>query len=96
MARARFIDGMPVKIRVMRDLIIITPQLTRELFGCIKGMSVTRINKQKVNAWLKKFQARWIILGISRLLSEAEPRAGPEWLNNKKAGNIFRRLILID
>lgn len=55
MARAGFIDGMPVKIRVMRDCIIITPQHTRELFGCIEGMSVTRINKQKVKAWLKTF-----------------------------------------
>ncbi len=55
MARVGFVDGMPVKIRVMRDLIIITPQLTHELFSCIKGMSVTSINKQKVDAWLKKF-----------------------------------------
>ncbi|EBU3153513.1 SymE family type I addiction module toxin [Salmonella enterica] len=55
MSRAGFIDGMPVKIRVMRDCIIITPQHTRELFGCIEGMSVTRINRQKVKAWLKTF-----------------------------------------
>ncbi|EEP1076147.1 type I toxin-antitoxin system SymE family toxin, partial [Salmonella enterica] len=53
MARAGFIDGMPVKIRVMRDCIIITPQHTRELFGCIEGMSVTYINQKKVKAWLK-------------------------------------------
>ncbi|EFC1642360.1 SymE family type I addiction module toxin [Escherichia coli] len=55
MARSGFIDGMPVKIRVMRDCIIITPQHTRELFGCIEGMSVTRINKKKVVQWLKTF-----------------------------------------
>lgn len=46
---------MPVKIRVMWDCIIITPQHTRELFGCIEGMSVTRINKKKVVQWLKTF-----------------------------------------
>lgn len=56
---------MDVKSRVYRrdarqdpgygDCIIITPQHTRELFGCIEGMSVTRINKQKVKAWLKTF-----------------------------------------
>ncbi|HCC0887943.1 TPA: toxin-module SymE [Salmonella enterica] len=39
----------------MRDCIIITPQHTRELFGCIEGMSVTRINRQKARQWLKTF-----------------------------------------
>ncbi len=39
----------------MCGCIIITPQHTRELFGCIEGMSVTRINKQKVKTWLKTF-----------------------------------------
>ncbi|SQJ46378.1 Endoribonuclease symE [Salmonella enterica] len=46
---------MPVKIRVMRDCIVITPQHTRELFGCVEGMSVTRINKRNVEQWLKTF-----------------------------------------
>lgn len=55
MPQAGFIDGMPVKIRVMRDCIIITPRHIRELFGCIEGMSVTHINKQKVTQWLKTF-----------------------------------------
>ena len=32
MTQAGFIDHMPVKIRVMRDCIVITPQHTRELF----------------------------------------------------------------
>ncbi|MLP09199.1 hypothetical protein DQD89_24700 [Salmonella enterica subsp. enterica] len=41
MTRENFINEMPVKIRVMRDCIVITPQHTRELFGCIEGMSVT-------------------------------------------------------
>lgn len=31
--RAGFISGMPVKIRVMKDCIVITPQHTRELWG---------------------------------------------------------------
>ncbi|HGL4053061.1 TPA: toxin-module SymE [Citrobacter koseri] len=46
---------MPVKIRMMKDCIVITPQNTRELWGCIEGMSVAYINKQKVKAWLKTF-----------------------------------------
>ena len=55
MSQAGFINGMPVKIRVMKDCIVITPQNTRELWGCIEGMSVAYINKQKVKAWLKTF-----------------------------------------
>ncbi|WP_223284257.1 toxin-module SymE [Kosakonia sp. SMBL-WEM22] len=45
---------MSVKSRVMRDCITITPQHIREPFGCIKRRSITRTNKQKVKAWLKK------------------------------------------
>ena len=41
MTLAGFINGMPVKVRVMRDCIVITPQHTRELFGCIERMSVS-------------------------------------------------------
>ncbi|MGE6980462.1 SymE family type I addiction module toxin [Kluyvera intermedia] len=55
MAQAGFINGMPVKIRVMKDCIVITPQNTRELWGCLEGMSATYINQQKVKAWLKTF-----------------------------------------
>ncbi|ESE73983.1 hypothetical protein SEPB62_13601 [Salmonella enterica subsp. enterica serovar Paratyphi B str. SARA62] len=55
MPQAGFINGMPVKIRVMKDCIVITPQNTRELWGCIEGMSVTYINQRNVKAWLKNF-----------------------------------------
>ncbi|HAK2952876.1 TPA: type I toxin-antitoxin system SymE family toxin [Salmonella enterica] len=55
MTRENFINEMPVKIRVMRDCIVITPQHTRELFGCIEGMSVTYINQRNVKAWLENF-----------------------------------------
>ena len=55
MTQAGFINGMPVKVRVMRDCIVITPQHTRELFGCIEGMSVAYINQKKLKAWLKTF-----------------------------------------
>ncbi|MBM7355837.1 UNVERIFIED_ORG: toxic protein SymE [Enterobacter sp. JUb101] len=53
--KAGFIDGMPVKIRVMLDCIIITPQNTRELWGCLEGMSVAAMNKQRIAEWLKTF-----------------------------------------
>ncbi|MBW9462337.1 type I toxin-antitoxin system SymE family toxin [Kluyvera sp. EC_51] len=55
LSQAGFIDGMPVKVRVMKDCIVITPQNTRELWGCIEGMSVANINQRKVKAWLKTF-----------------------------------------
>lgn len=55
MTQAGFIDGMPVKIRVMPDCIVISTQNTRELWGCAEGLSVTRINKKRVTQWLKSF-----------------------------------------
>ncbi|MBC1184443.1 SymE family type I addiction module toxin [Kluyvera sichuanensis] len=55
LSQAGFIDGMPVKVRVMKDCIVITPQNTRELWGCIEGLSVANINQRKVKAWLKTF-----------------------------------------
>ncbi|QMM96400.1 type I addiction module toxin, SymE family [Citrobacter freundii] len=50
---AGFINGIPIKIRVMKDCIVITPQHTRELWGYLEGISVVDINKQKVTQWLK-------------------------------------------
>lgn len=58
MPQAGFINGMPVKVRVMRDCIVITPQHTHGLFGCIEGMGVTRINKRSAEQWLKTFPGR--------------------------------------
>ena len=55
LSQAGFIDGMPIKVRVMKDCIVITPQNTRELWGCIEGMSVANINQRKVKAWLKTY-----------------------------------------
>ncbi|VUS94548.1 hypothetical protein SB6422_03092 [Klebsiella huaxiensis] len=55
MAQAGFVNRMPVKIRVMKDCIVITPQNTRELWDCLEGMSATYINQRKVKAWLKTF-----------------------------------------
>ncbi len=46
---------MPIKIRVTPDCIIITAQNTRELYGCVEGLSVTHINRKKVAQWLKEF-----------------------------------------
>ncbi|MBW8248091.1 type I toxin-antitoxin system SymE family toxin [Enterobacter mori] len=48
LANAAFINGMPVKIRVMKDCIVITLQQTREIWGCLEGMIVVNINKKKV------------------------------------------------
>jgi len=52
---AGFIPGMPVKIRVMTDCIVITPQNTRELWGCIEGLNVTRISRERIAAWFKLY-----------------------------------------
>jgi toxic protein SymE len=48
-------DGMPIKIRVMPDCIVITTQNTRELYGCAEGLSVAYVNRQKMKLWLEGF-----------------------------------------
>lgn len=63
LTRAGFVDGMPVKIRAMKDCIVITPQHTRELWGCLEGMSVVNMNKRKVSDWLKTFPGALIDTG---------------------------------
>jgi len=55
LSNAGFIPNMPVKIRVMKDCIVITPQNTRELWGCLEGMSAVYVNKNRVAEWLKTF-----------------------------------------
>ncbi|WP_237656676.1 type I toxin-antitoxin system SymE family toxin [Cronobacter turicensis] len=44
---AGFADGMPIKILVMPDNIVI-PQNTRELHGCAEELSVAYVNRQKI------------------------------------------------
>ncbi|EKR5650245.1 type I toxin-antitoxin system SymE family toxin [Escherichia coli] len=53
--QAGFTDGMPVKIRVMPDCIVITTQNSRELWGCAEGLSVTYVNRPKMLQWFKTF-----------------------------------------
>lgn len=55
LTRAGFLDGMPIKIRVMPDCIVITPQNTRELWGCLEGLSIIDVNKQRIATWLRTF-----------------------------------------
>ena len=52
---AGFTDGMPVKIRVMSDCIVITTRNSRELWGCAEGLSVTYVNRPKMLQWFKTF-----------------------------------------
>ena len=54
-AQAGFRDGMPIKIRVMPDCIVITTQNTRELYGCAERLSVAYVNRQKMKLWLEGF-----------------------------------------
>lgn len=53
--QAGFVDGMPLKIRVMTGCIVITTQDTRELWVCVEGLSVVPINRKKVAQWLTEF-----------------------------------------
>ncbi|EDV9112432.1 hypothetical protein ZK68_004744, partial [Salmonella enterica subsp. enterica] len=54
--RFSFPSAVPLhRSGIQKDCIVITPQNTRELWGCIEGMSVTYINQRNVKAWLKNF-----------------------------------------
>lgn len=72
--KAGFINGMPVKIRVMKDCIVITPQHTRELWGCLEGMSVVNINPQKVAQWLNTFPGALNDLGDLPVIKRGKKR----------------------
>lgn len=53
--QAGFAEGMPLKLRVMPECIVITAQNGRELWGCVEGLSVAHINHKKVKQWIKDF-----------------------------------------
>ncbi|EPK3719468.1 SymE family type I addiction module toxin [Proteus mirabilis] len=53
--QAGFTDGMPVKIWVMPDCIVITTQNSRELWGCAEGLSVKHVNRPKMLQWFNTF-----------------------------------------
>ncbi|HIG8795892.1 TPA: SymE family type I addiction module toxin [Raoultella terrigena] len=46
--QAGFTDGMPIKIRVVLDCIVIIAQNPRELHGSAEGLSVAYVNRQKM------------------------------------------------
>ena len=39
----------------MPGCIVITAQNTRELWGCVEGLSATPVNRRKVSQWLEGF-----------------------------------------
>ncbi|HAT1644550.1 TPA: type I toxin-antitoxin system SymE family toxin [Raoultella planticola] len=55
LSQAGFTPGMPIKIRVMPDCIVITAQNSRELWGCAEGLSAVDFSKKKMNLWIKAF-----------------------------------------
>ena len=63
LTRAGFKAGIAVKIRVMPDCIVITPQNSRELWGCLEGVSATYTNKLKMMKWLETFPGALIDTG---------------------------------
>ena len=83
---------------------MITPQHTRELWGCLDGMSVVNINKQKVTNWLKTFPGVLNDLGDvpvirrdKRQLKERARRGGRDFLllfflgGNKSTNNHIQK-----
>lgn len=55
LTEAGFSEGMPLKIRVMPDCIVITAQNTRELWHCLEGLSVEPFDADKANDWITRY-----------------------------------------
>ncbi|MER2475016.1 SymE family type I addiction module toxin [Photorhabdus laumondii] len=52
---AGFTPGMPLKIRVMPDCIVITAQNTLELWQCLEGLSIEPFNPSAAVDWIKYY-----------------------------------------
>ncbi|WP_126356003.1 SymE family type I addiction module toxin [Cedecea lapagei] len=73
-SQAGFTPGMPIKIRVMPDCIVITTQNSRELWGCAEGLSVTHFNKKKMQQWIKDFPGALNDTGDIPVIRRVSPR----------------------
>ncbi|WP_336709935.1 MULTISPECIES: SymE family type I addiction module toxin [unclassified Cedecea] len=73
-SQAGFTPGMPIKIRVMPDCIVITTQNSRELWGCAEGLSVTHFNKKKMQQWIKCFPGALNDTGDIPVIRRESPR----------------------
>ncbi|WP_338464121.1 SymE family type I addiction module toxin [Franconibacter daqui] len=75
-AQAGFTDGMPIKIRVMSDCIVITTRNSRELYGCAEGLSVTYVNRPKMPQWFKTFPGALNDTGDLPVIKRGDGRFG--------------------
>ncbi|MBS1206018.1 MAG: endoribonuclease SymE [Proteobacteria bacterium] len=73
-SQAGFTPGMPIRIRVMPDCIVITTQNTRELYGCAEGLSVAYVNRQKMKLWLEGFPGTLNDTGDIPVIRRESPR----------------------
>jgi len=55
LTEAGFSEGMPLKIRVMPDYIVITAQNSRELWGCLEGLSIEPFDADTASDWLNTY-----------------------------------------
>lgn len=58
LAEAGFTAGMPIKVRVMPDCIVITAQNLREMWGCLSGLSGGELNPELSARWLANFPGK--------------------------------------
>ncbi|MFP1755924.1 SymE family type I addiction module toxin [Lonsdalea quercina] len=61
LTEAGFSEGMPLKIRIMPDCIVITAQNTRELWHCLEGLSIEPFNSSATIDWLKKYPGGLVV-----------------------------------
>ncbi|MBW7982757.1 SymE family type I addiction module toxin [Enterobacillus tribolii] len=58
LAEAGFPAGMPIKVRIMPDCIVITAQNLRELWGCLSGLSDNEWSPEQSARWLADFPGK--------------------------------------
>lgn len=58
LTEAGFHVGMPVKVRIMPDCLVITAQNLRELLGCVAAMSSDEVSEQNAMEYLSTLLAK--------------------------------------
>jgi toxic protein SymE len=61
LTEAGFTHGIPLKIRVMPDCIVITVQSSSELWSCLEGLSVEPFNASAALDWLKQYPGGLVV-----------------------------------
>ncbi|AWH87801.1 SymE family type I addiction module toxin [Limnobaculum parvum] len=66
LAEAGFTHGMPLKVRVMPDCIVLTVQNTRELWSCLEGLSIQPFDANAALNWLNGYPGGLMVTEVAQ------------------------------